>query len=256
VCCVFKSICSSLVLLVVSMAGCVYPLKCAAATHFSRSTILLLLLCTEVWLGSPYNAACDVYSFTLLLWQILTLRQPFSDIVGEESFVQKVIKNNTRPPVKKTLRATLQKVIVDCWSEDMTDRMSMAQVKQQLRDELVRLRRGDDSGLDHERRRSTFIFDQQAHQKSIRDGGILDLSLRSDASRATPPDDHVSAPAASLPALEITSPAAGGDSQTSGKSAPKAAQQPPAAAAPPASGGKSLSSPKQSTSSQKSASSS
>jgi hypothetical protein len=147
--------------------------------------IMIFYLRTEVWLGKPYNAACDVYSFTLLLWQILTLRQPFSGIVGEEAFVETVVMNNARPPLKKTWRAPLQKVICDCWSKDLKDRMTMAQVKQQLRDELVRLRRGDESGLDqHDRRRSTYIFNSQAHQKSIQEGGILDLSLRSDAGPA------------------------------------------------------------------------
>ena len=148
------------------------------ATH-SRS--ILLLLRSEVWLGKPYNAACDVYSFTLLLWQILALKKPFSEIVGEKAFVETVFKNHARPPLKKSWRATLQKVISDCWSQDMKDRMTMAQVKQQLRDELVRLRRGDASGLDHDgQRRSTFIFDLQAHQNKIREAGIVDTSFRSD----------------------------------------------------------------------------
>lgn len=150
------------------------------ATHSRSILLLLLLLRTEVWLGKPYNAACDVYSFTLLLWQMLALKQPFSEIVGEKAFVETVVKNHARPPLKKTWRATLQKVISDCWSQDMKDRMTMAQVKQQLRDELVRLRRGDASGLDHGGRRSTFIFDLQAHQNSIREAGILDTSFKSD----------------------------------------------------------------------------
>jgi hypothetical protein len=142
--------------------------------------LLLLLLRTEVWLGKRYNAACDVYSFTLLLWQILALRQPFSEIVGEEAFIETVVKNNARPPLKKTWRDTLRKVISDCWSQDMNDRMTMAQVKQQLEREVVRLRQGDATGLDHGRRRSTFIYDSDAHKQSLVDGGIMDLSFRSD----------------------------------------------------------------------------
>jgi hypothetical protein len=112
---------------------------------------------------------------------MLTLRQPFNDLVGEEDFIEMVVKNHARPPLKKTWRPTLQKVITDCWSKDMEDRMTMTQVKQQLREELVRLRQGDASGLDHGRRRSTFIFDSKAHQEAIREGGIMDLSFRSDA---------------------------------------------------------------------------
>jgi hypothetical protein len=159
-----------------SMAGCVaFEVR---KPHFQS---ILLLLRTEVWLGKPYNAACDVYSFTLLLWQMLALRQPFSKIVGEEAFVEKVVKNNARPPLKKTWRATLKTVISDCWSQDMKDRMTMAQVRQQLQDELLRLRQGDDSGLDHQLRRSTHIFDSPAaHQKSMREMGIMDLSFHSD----------------------------------------------------------------------------
>ena len=130
-------------------------------------------------MGKPYNDKCDVYSFTILFWEILALRQPFSEIEGEENFVHSVIKRGSRPSIKSSWPSSLKNILEAGWSEDINSRINMAGIKQLVRTELLLLRSGDETGLDHERRRSTFVFDKEQHAASIRAGDIFNDSFRS-----------------------------------------------------------------------------
>jgi hypothetical protein len=152
----------------------------------------------EVWRGQPYNESYDVYSFALVLWSLLSLKKIFAEIHDEkhrerqeENHVAKVIEGGYRPPIKARWNQSLREIMENGWSEDLKARPSMEDIKQKLRHELVRCRNGDDSGIDDERRRSTFIFDEQGHMNSLEEAGILDLSLRSSVHSA--PDSPRSA---------------------------------------------------------------
>jgi serine/threonine protein kinase len=53
-------------------------------------------MATEVALGKPYNETCDVYSFCILLWQILKVETPF-DGYTMDMIQKKVITAGWRP---------------------------------------------------------------------------------------------------------------------------------------------------------------
>ena len=135
----------------------------------------------EVWKGTPYNETCDVYSFSLILWSIMSLKTVFLELPQEEgSFVSSVTEGGYRPKLKSSWSPVVCEILENGWSEDIQARPCMEDIKQKLKTELVRLRKGDDSGIgDDERRRSTFVFDMKAHMASLTEGGIMDLSFRS-----------------------------------------------------------------------------
>lgn len=65
----------------------------------------------------------DVYSFGLILWEMLSLKRPFEGLNRKE-FVQSVIKGGRRPPLQQDWSGPLRELLARCWDEDMDQRPS------------------------------------------------------------------------------------------------------------------------------------
>lgn len=63
----------------------------------------------------------DVYSFGLILWEMLSLKRPFEGLNRKE-FVQSVIKGGRRPPLQQDWSVPLRELLTRCWDEDMDHR--------------------------------------------------------------------------------------------------------------------------------------
>jgi serine/threonine protein kinase len=114
----------------------------------------------EVWLGKPYNSSCDVYSFAILLWEMLALEVPFHSFKSGDSFIKKVLEGEVRPQIKKKWPAWLKDLLTACWSDDAKSRNTMDAITQILRSGVVFLRGGNDSRSSFSKRRSTFVFNR------------------------------------------------------------------------------------------------
>jgi len=71
----------------------------------------------------PYNELADVYSFGILLWEILTLKKPYSKLNCHE-WLQEVIIERKRPDIDEAWPKKLQSLLKCCWSEDIEERPS------------------------------------------------------------------------------------------------------------------------------------
>ncbi|CAJ1950910.1 unnamed protein product [Cylindrotheca closterium] len=119
----------------------------------------------EVALGQKYNETCDIYSFGLLLWEIITLRLPYSSQKSIEDFRENVWSTNgtiVRPEVPKKLSSNLKQLLHRTWDRDLTNRPSARNFENALRFEASMLRDGAlndvEESLVPQRRRSTFLF--------------------------------------------------------------------------------------------------
>jgi serine/threonine protein kinase len=92
-------------------------------------------MATEVALGKPYNETCDVYSFCILLWQILKLETPF-DGYTMNMFNKKVVGGGTRPACDPKWPAEITDMMRLGWGVSIKDRPSMDDVCATLRDEI------------------------------------------------------------------------------------------------------------------------
>jgi serine/threonine protein kinase len=54
----------------------------------------------EVALGRPYNEKCDIFSFGILLYEIMSLRPPFSMAIMK-NYIKCVAKGGKRPCIKE-----------------------------------------------------------------------------------------------------------------------------------------------------------
>lgn len=112
----------------------------------------------EVALEQHYNEKCDVWSFALMLWQMYALKTPF------ELYSMKLLKSRVwagekkRPAVDASWSVPVKNLLKRAWSHDLQQRPGFSQVSKILRAECVRVRDGNEDGLEHNRRRSTFVF--------------------------------------------------------------------------------------------------
>ncbi|XP_078430906.1 protein kinase superfamily protein isoform X2 [Wolffia australiana] len=86
----------------------------------------------EVLRNEPSNEKCDVYSFGVILWELATLRLPWSgmnpmQVVGAVGF------QNRRLEIPKDIDPLVERIIWQCWQTDPSLRPSFAQLTAALK---------------------------------------------------------------------------------------------------------------------------
>lgn len=92
-------------------------------------------MATEVALNQPYNELCDVFSFCILLWQLLKIETPF-DGYTMSMFKKQVIAAGSRPKVDPKWPAELCDMMRRGWGPSLKDRPSMEDISLALREEI------------------------------------------------------------------------------------------------------------------------
>lgn len=145
---------------------------CTELYELSGNTGSLRYMSPEVARSEPYNLTADVYSFGLLLWQICSLQLPY-DGMNRQDHSELVVHGNERPPLNSNWSTPLRILMKRAWEPDPLVRPSMDSIYKILKREICALRDGDESGLEHTRRRSTFVLNRasQANPNSRSRGG-------------------------------------------------------------------------------------
>lgn len=134
---------------------------CSELYELSGNTGSLRYMAPEVARSEPYNLSADVYSFGLLLWQICSLELPY-DGMNRQDHAELVVHGNERPQLDSSWSTPLRILMKRAWEPDPLVRPSMDSIYKILRREICALRDGDDSGLEHTRRRSTFVLNRDS----------------------------------------------------------------------------------------------
>ena len=94
----------------------------------------------ENYLGKPYGYSSDVFSFGVLLWEMLHHRFAFYHYTKPD-FKQIVIENGYRPSIDKSLCSSsrVSLLIKECWSPDPKKRPSFDRISLSLRTEYQEL---------------------------------------------------------------------------------------------------------------------
>jgi serine/threonine protein kinase len=145
---------------------------CTELYELSGNTGSLRYMSPEVARSEPYNLTADVYSFGLLLWQICSLQLPY-DGMNRQDHSELVVHGNERPPLDSNWSTPLRILMKRAWEPDPLVRPSMDSIYKILKREICALRDGDESGLEHTRRRSTFVLNRpsQANHSGGRSRG-------------------------------------------------------------------------------------
>ena len=93
----------------------------------------LLYMAPEVATLQPYNHTADVYSFGILLWQLLTCEQPYC-CIETKLLYRDIVMNFVRPSInsKNAWPKELINLIQLCWHPDYEIRPNFEQVIKSL----------------------------------------------------------------------------------------------------------------------------
>jgi len=97
----------------------------------------------EVALGQPYRESVDIFSFAVVLWQLVTGCAPYSESLTPQEYQEKVATGGLRPSLPpdcggegeqetQELRKELLELAGQCWGADPLSRPSAASVAQSL----------------------------------------------------------------------------------------------------------------------------
>ena len=88
-------------------------------------------------MDGSYGYPADVYSYSILLWQIVTKRTPYERIPSPKELADLVHNKNLRPNLAKVESALLRNLLEDGWSADPKARPSFSQILEVLENYVV-----------------------------------------------------------------------------------------------------------------------
>ena len=86
--------------------------------------------------GEGYNLKADVYSFGLLLHELMSLEKPYDDI-SPADHDEMVFHLGVRPSIHPSWPLTIQSLMHVCWSQNIASRPTMKQVHAILRENMA-----------------------------------------------------------------------------------------------------------------------
>eukprot|EP00590_Aulacoseira_subarctica_P010550 CAMPEP_0172437842 /NCGR_PEP_ID=MMETSP1064-20121228/72475_1 /TAXON_ID=202472 /ORGANISM="Aulacoseira subarctica , Strain CCAP 1002/5" /LENGTH=635 /DNA_ID=CAMNT_0013186349 /DNA_START=234 /DNA_END=2138 /DNA_ORIENTATION=- len=93
----------------------------------SGETGSLRYMSPEVSDNRPYNHKADVYSFGIILWELVTRKKPYEGM-SRETFYQRVVRGDERPPIHKKWPKELSQLMKRCWSGTVKDRPNFDEI--------------------------------------------------------------------------------------------------------------------------------
>lgn len=99
--------------------------------EMSGETGSLRYMAPEVAAAMPYNHKADVYSFGMILWEILHCVKPFEGM-DRDMFYDRVVHAGERPEMGKKVPPELSILIQRCWSIDPETRPNFSKIVETL----------------------------------------------------------------------------------------------------------------------------
>lgn len=91
----------------------------------------------EVINRTKYNLKADVFSFAMLLWEMVKQEIPYSEYQMDPMKTAMAIVGGVRPEIPSTVQEPLKKLMEDCWTESAETRPSFQAILQRMRKEKV-----------------------------------------------------------------------------------------------------------------------
>ncbi|MED6148626.1 hypothetical protein PIB30_054797 [Stylosanthes scabra] len=82
--------------------------------------------------GEPSNEKSDVYSFGVIMWELVTLQQPWSGL-SPAQVVGAVAFQNRRLAIPPNISPVLASVVESCWADNPADRPSLPSIVESLK---------------------------------------------------------------------------------------------------------------------------
>lgn len=97
----------------------------------------------EVALAEPYGTNADVYSFSILMHEVLSLKVPYAGVTGIRTLHHQVVQEGRRPPIDPLWPDSIGSLLMEMWDGNRRKRPDSGEVLKRLGDLL----RGRDEDL-------------------------------------------------------------------------------------------------------------
>jgi serine/threonine protein kinase len=106
-----------------------------------------LWMAPEVLLGGRVNEKADIYAYSIVLWELFTAQDPFSEYSELEPFVNAVCRLGIRPPIPSDMDGRIKDIIVKTWDNDPDVRFACPDIIVKLEDALLHASIYDNAGV-------------------------------------------------------------------------------------------------------------
>ncbi|EXX51668.1 Kin2p [Rhizophagus irregularis DAOM 197198w] len=86
----------------------------------------------EAMMGKGYTFASDIYSFGILMWEILSGQIPFNDHEHNYDLAMKIV-NGIRPKIVSSIPLNYEKLMKQCWDADPLKRPNTATLRNKIK---------------------------------------------------------------------------------------------------------------------------
>ncbi|KAL7469906.1 hypothetical protein ACHAXS_010154 [Conticribra weissflogii] len=124
----------------------------------------LRYMAPEVAANKPYGYSADIYSFGIMLWEMLKTEKPFAGFNKKLHF-DLVVQRGSRPKVDDSWGPSLKGLINSLWHQDLTKRPEAARASMVLKREAAKAMGGEEIELNNFRRKSTFVNRDSLREK-------------------------------------------------------------------------------------------
>src|ERR1044072_6259718 len=87
----------------------------------------------EIFQGQKYTTSSDIYSFGMIMWELMTGRMPFWDQNNDLGLIIKICKD-FRPPIIKNIPEGYAELMKKCWDPDSNKRPTAFVIIENLTD--------------------------------------------------------------------------------------------------------------------------
>ncbi|XP_015191655.1 PREDICTED: mitogen-activated protein kinase kinase kinase 7-like [Polistes dominula] len=107
---------------------CDFGTACDLNTYMTNNKGSAAWMAPEVFEGSRYTEKCDVFSWGVILWEVLSRKKPFDEIGASAYRIMWAVHIGQRPPLIEGCPRPIEELMTRCWQKCPEDRPSMDEV--------------------------------------------------------------------------------------------------------------------------------
>nr|WAK98088.1 mitogen-activated protein kinase kinase kinase 7 [Colaphellus bowringi] len=87
----------------------------------------------EVFTSSHYTEKCDVFSWGIILWEVISRKKPFYNHGGSAFSIMWAVHKGKRPHLLRNCPPPIEKLMTSCWDHDPSKRPSMEEIVKRMK---------------------------------------------------------------------------------------------------------------------------
>lgn len=102
------------------------------STYMTNNKGSAAWMAPEVFTSSNYTEKCDVFSWGIILWEVLSRKKPFYNQGGSAFSIMWAVHKGKRPPLLRNCPPVIENLMTACWDQDPSNRPSMEEIVKKM----------------------------------------------------------------------------------------------------------------------------